>query len=244
MTISKETFFLGARFQGTLQSQIREMIVQGVLSGRFRPREKMPSSRGLAQHLGVSRLTVTLAYQELIADEYLCSENRSGYYVSENAPSPPQTNLQSYPSNIDWPRMFGKRFSGIASVEKPNDWTRYKFPFIYGQTDEVLFDHKNWRLCALQALGRRDFSALVSDYGTRDDPKLVDFLIRHTLPRRGILANTDEVLITSGAQNALWLTAQILLNQRRSAVFEEPCYPGLRNILDHVRCKHYVTQSR
>jgi GntR family transcriptional regulator/MocR family aminotransferase len=39
-----------------------------------------------------------------------------------------------------------------------------------------------------------------------------------------------------GAQNALWLTAQVLLTQRRTAVVEDPCYHGLRDILDQSRC--------
>ncbi|MDD9977318.1 MAG: PLP-dependent aminotransferase family protein, partial [Boseongicola sp.] len=53
---------------------------------------------------------------------------------------------------------------------------------------------------------------------------------------RGIIANPDEILVTLGAQNALWLAAQILLTQRRSAVIEDPCYPGLRDILNQTRC--------
>jgi len=57
------------------------------------------------------------------------------------------------------------------------------------------------------------------------------------LPRRGILASSDEVLVTLGAQNALWLTAQLLLNQRRSAAIEDPGYPGLREILMQTRCR-------
>ena len=55
MTISEETFFLDPAFEGTLQKQIQSMVAEGILSGRFRPGEKLPSSRGLARHLGISR---------------------------------------------------------------------------------------------------------------------------------------------------------------------------------------------
>jgi len=61
MAIPVESFFLRPEAQGTLQAQIQQMIAEGILSGRFRKREKLPSSRKLAQHLGVSRITVTLA---------------------------------------------------------------------------------------------------------------------------------------------------------------------------------------
>ena len=86
MPIPAEAFFLSADAAGTLQSRIRGMVVQGVLAGRLRPGDKMPSSRGLAGHLGVSRITVTLAYAELVSADYLTAKGRSGYFISDTAP--------------------------------------------------------------------------------------------------------------------------------------------------------------
>ncbi|MEM9435220.1 MAG: PLP-dependent aminotransferase family protein [Pseudomonadota bacterium] len=236
MAIAVETFFLDPSFEGTLQQQIQQMVAGGILSGRFRAGEKLPSSRKLALHLGVSRITVTLAYNELMADDYLSSAGRSGYYVSENAPEPPTLAQRSSEDTVDWNRAIGTKFSGSLSIEKPLDWRRYKYPFLYGQVDPSLFDRQNWRLCAVRALGQRDYDSLTADQGDRDDPNLIEFVARHTLPRRGILANPDEILITMGAQNALWLTAQVLLTQRRTATHEDPCYPGIRHILRQSRC--------
>lgn len=237
MAISVETFFLEPTAQGTLQAQIQQMIAQGILSGRFRKGEKLPSSRKLANHLGVSRITVTLAYTELQANDYLEARDRSGYYVAENAPEPPEFEAH-HPrqDSIDWSRALGRRFTGGATPEKPQNWSNYPYPFIYGQTDPKLFDHANWRHCALRALGQKDFKSLTTDYYDHDDPKLIEFIARHTLPRRGILAQPDEILVTMGAQNALWITAQILLTQRRTAAIEEPCYHALRDILTQSRC--------
>lgn len=238
MSISVETFFLDPSAEGTLQARIQQMVAQGILAGRFRPGERLPSSRKMAAHLGVSRITVTLAYTELVADDYLSSRGRSGYFVSENAPEPPAFPAQRYSTGtVDWTRAIGQRFTPGLSLDKPTDWADYRYPFIYGQTDKTLFDSANWRLCALRALGMRDFSALTSDYFDGDDPQLVDFIARQTLPRRGILANSDEILVTMGAQNALWLSAQVLLNRRRRAVIEDPCYPALRTILSQSRCQ-------
>ncbi len=237
MAISVETFFLSPDFQGTLQAQIQQLIAEGILSGRFRRGEKLPSSRRLANHLGVSRITVTLAYTELLANDYLSSRGRSGYYVSENAPVPPTFSPpKPREDRIDWSRAIGKRFTGGFTPDKPKDWAKYRFPFVYGQTDPSLFDHANWRLCALQALGQKDFTALTSDYYDEDDPQLVEFIARNTLPRRGIIARPEEILITLGAQNALWIAAQILLTQRRMAAIENPCYHALRDILNQSRC--------
>lgn len=237
MALPVDTFFLKPDAQGTLQAKIQQMIAEGILSGRFQKGEKLPSSRALAKHLGVSRITVTLAYTELLANDYLESRNRSGYFVSPNAPEPP-----AFPKNapaeegVDWDQAITRRFTGGVTPVKRSDWPNYKYPFIFGQTDPSLFDHANWRLCALQALGQKDFTALTQDYYDQDDPKLLEFVARHTLPRRGIAARPEEILITLGAQNALWMVAQMLLSEDRRAAFENPCYHALRDILSQRNC--------
>ena len=233
--ISIDTFFLDPTAPGTLQSRIQQMVAQGILSGRFRTGERVPSSRALAAHLRVSRITVTLAYTELVADDYLQAKGRSGYYVSANAPEPPDFPAQAAGhSTVNW----GGRLPAPAlalGLVKPADWASYRYNFIYGQSDPTLFDSANWRLCALQALGKRDFEALTADQYDRDDPLLIDYITRQTLPRRGILAAPDQILLTMGAQNALWLTAQ-LLTPGRNTVIEDPGYPALRSILSQTRC--------
>ena len=236
MSISEDAFFLDPNGEGTLQKQIQQIVAQGILAGNFRPGEKMPSTRKLAKHLGVSRITVTLAFTELQADDYLTSAGRSGYFISENAPQPAAFRPVASQDTVDWSRALGQRFSHHHVMEKPVDWRSYKYPFIYGQADETLFDRASWRLCALQALGQRDFDALTGDHFERDDEKLTQFIARQILPRRGISARPEQILITLGAQNALWLTAQVLLTQRRTASIEDPCYPGLKDILSQSRC--------
>lgn len=237
MALPVDTFFLTPDAQGTLQAQIQQMIAEGILSGRFQKGEKLPSSRSLAKHLGVSRITVTLAYTELQSNEYLEARDRSGYFVSVNAPEPP-----AFPKSapledaVDWSSVIGQRFTGGVTPEKTVDWAQFKYSFVYGQTDPSLFDHANWRLCAMQALGLKDFASMTQDYYDQDDPKLIEFVARHSLPRRGIAARPEEILITLGAQNALWLTAQVLLDESKKAVIENPCYHSLRDVLTQRRC--------
>ena len=122
----------------------------------------------------------------------------------------------------------------MPRVTRPDDWDRYPYPFIYGQADPTLFDHQNWRQCALRALGKRDFAALTSDYYERDDPLLIEQLLRTILPRRGIAAREDEVLLTLGAQNALWIAATLLLGPGRTAAIENPGYPAWRSVVEAV----------
>ena len=238
MSIPVESFLLDPNGDGTLQQQIQRVVAEGILSNHFPAGARLPSSRKLADHLGVSRITVTLAYTDLVASDYLIARGRSGYFVSDNAPRNPRFRMAQAepPSAVDWTRILGRRYTGHEILSRPANWRSYPYPFIYGQADARLFDHQNWRSCALQTLGQRDFDALMLDTYERDDPKLVEYIQRHILPRRGIRAEVDQILITMGAQNALWMAAQLLLTQRRTAVHENPCYPGLRQILDHTRC--------
>lgn len=191
----------------------------------------MPSSRKLAAHLGISRLTVTLVYQELVAQGYLDSLPRSGYAVSQKVPHRrlAASDLTAQ-SRVDWvlrlPDLTRRR-----RIVKPVDWRSYPFPFIYGQADPKLFDHAAWRDCARRALGARDFAELADDSLTKDDPVLVDYICRNTLPRRGIRARPDEVLITLGAQNALWIAVHLLALPERAGVVEDPGFPDFSECL-------------
>ncbi len=244
MPLVEDTFFLDPNFQGSLQSQIQQIVASAILAGRLKAGEKLPSSRKLAKHLGISRITVTLAYNELVADDYITAADRSGYYVSETAPTVPLPPVRGemVRDSVDWSKAVQRDFTGGKRVEKNYEWRSYPYPFVYGQPDPTLFNQASWRLCALQALGKKEFDSLTSDYAERDDPELIDFIVRHSLPRRGILAKPEQVLVTVGAQNALWMAAQILLNRERTAVYENPGYHGLRETLRYSGCKRVPVQ--
>ncbi|MGR3484385.1 MAG: MocR-like pyridoxine biosynthesis transcription factor PdxR [Paracoccaceae bacterium] len=229
MAIPAESITLDPDGDGTLQSRIVERIAGAILQGRFRAGERMPSTRALARQLGVARITVTLAYTELVASDYLTARGRSGTFVSPSAPAPPVPAARAGASRVDWAARLGP--PAPQGPRKPDDWSAFRYPFVYGQVDPHLFDASNWRLCALRALGRRDFDVLTADRQDADDPRLVEFLCRQTLPRRGIDAHPDEVLVTLGAQNALWLTATLLAREGTHVAIEDPCYPGLRDVL-------------
>ncbi len=244
MPLVEDTFFLDPNFQGSLQSQIQQIVASAILAGRLKAGEKLPSSRKLAKHLGISRITVTLAYNELVADDYITAADRSGYYVSETAPTVPLPPVRGemVRDTVDWSKAVQRDFTGGKRVEKNYEWRSYPYPFVYGQPDPRLFNQASWRLCALQALGKKEFDSLTSDYAERDDPELINFIVRHSLPRRGILARPEQVLVTVGAQNALWMAAQIMLNRDRTAVYENPGYHGLRETLRYNGCKRVPVQ--
>ena len=119
----------------------------------------------------------------------------------------------------------------IQPVQKPSNWREYPYPFIYGQVDNELFPMSEWRDCARQALGMRNFGNMVGDFGMSDDPMLVNYICSRSLPRRGIRARPEQILVTLGAQNALYLVAQLIVGSGKRVVIENPAYPDLRDIL-------------
>ena len=232
-------FKLDPQLSTSLQGQVREMIVSAILDRSLQPGDRLPSSRELAEHLGLSRNTITFAYKALQDDGYLNAHDRSGFYVSDDAPVSQLTTpaeKQSGPTpepidNIGWHDRLLSHYEDVRVMQKPLNWREYEYPFVYGQADQSLFNHSEWRDCARQALGLRNFGITAGDFGQHDDPMLVEYIRTRTLPSRGIIASPDELLVTMGAQNALYLLAQLLVSAQSRVLIEEPTYPDLRDIL-------------
>ena len=219
----------------SLQTQIREALVAAILDGQLAREEPIPSTRKMAKSLGVSRNTVVLAYQGLLDDGYLMARERSGYYVSEKAietAAPPKLAVKQAAAagSVDWSRRLTMRPAAQANVSKPLDWQSYPYPFIYGQVDHNLFPLAEWRDCARQALGKKWLGSWTNDTWAHDDPLLVEQIRRRILPRRGIMASDDEILVTLGAQNALYLLTALLVGPETRVGMEEPGYTDIRNI--------------
>jgi GntR family transcriptional regulator / MocR family aminotransferase len=221
----------------SLQSQIREALVSAILDRKLDRSEPIPSTRKMAKSLGVSRNTVVLAYQGLLDDGYLLAKERSGYYVSDKAVEETMVKPRSGSSKpkivsegLNWASMVKQRPALQENTVKPMDWQDYAYPFIYGQVDHTLFPLAEWRDCTRQALGKKWFGAWTNDTSAMDDPLLVEQIRRRILPRRGIMAGNDEILVTLGAQNALFLLTSLLVDKTTRVAMEEPGYPDMRNI--------------
>ena len=68
---------------------------------------------------------------------------------------------------------------------------------------------------------------MAGDFAAADDMQLVSYICSRTLPRRGIRARPEEILVTLGAQNAIWIAAQLLLGRGSHAVCESPGHPDI-----------------
>ena len=83
----------------------------------------------------------------------------------------------------------------------------------------------------LDLLARRDLGALSDDQYDGDDPELIDCIIRHLLPRRGIRARPDQVLLTMSGTQAIDLICRFLLRPGDTVLVDDPCYFNFRALL-------------
>lgn len=231
--VSEASFFIDRTSRTGLQAQIRENVVSAILAGRLLPGVRLPSTRRLANYLKISRITVTLAYQELVSQGYLEVNGRSAHWVAGNPPIDFMPLDEPLPeSPVNWSARLKQVSAVIRPIRKPLHWRQYRYPFLYGQMDLTLFDLSAWRDCARRSLAREDFELMAGDFAAADDPMLVNYICSRSLPSRGIRAQPDEILVTVGAQNALWLVAQLLLDPGKHAVCENPGHPDIRATLE------------
>jgi GntR family transcriptional regulator/MocR family aminotransferase len=239
--MSEQLFYLDPASRLSLQSQIRQKLVEGIVQGVFPGGSRLPSSRKLANQLGVARNTVVLAYDQLVGEGFLESRERSGVYVCENIlegrigfdGSP---TAQSEPEGKwrDRIRIELKRSSGF---HWPSDWQQHPFPFIDGFFDSSLYPAAQWREASRMALGARVIREGTVTEGNADDPALIEQIRTKMLPRRGITAAPDEILITLGEQNALYIVTRLLADHSVTVAVEEPGNPRLRQLLKQCRAR-------
>ncbi|RVU32529.1 PLP-dependent aminotransferase family protein [Neptunomonas marina] len=222
---------------GSLQQQLREQIATAILNGNIPLDTPLPSSRKLSQQLHVARNTVVLAYEHLLDDGYLIARERSGYYVNPDilngqvrVASAPLAEHESV--NLpDWQQRFKLNPTQQPNIVKPRDWQNYQYPFIYGQFDPSLFPTVNWRECCRDAVSGAAISDWAADRFDNDDPLLVEQISTRLLPRRGVWASPDQILVTVGAQQALYILAQLLMDRNSTIGLEDPGYVDVRNIV-------------
>lgn len=226
----------------SLQGRVRQMLVSAILSGHLPPGAPVPSSRYLADQLRIARNTVVFAYQQLVSEGYLESRERSGHFVHdgvlEGRAAPPSMD-GAPPSSVDhvrWDERLRFRPSRQRNIVKPRDWQKQPYPFVYGQFDQDLFPTAEWRECCIKALSVLDIRSWAPDLITHDDPALIEQIRTQVLPRRGVWADAEEIVITVGAQHALYLLADLLVNEDTVVGMEDPGYPDARNIFaSHTR---------
>ena len=219
-----------------LQNQIRQKLVDGIINGAFPPGMKLPSSRKLSQQLEVARNTVVAAYQQLVADGYLVSRQRSGIFVNEKmlearVVAGGGATAAGRTTAVPWLRQDDRHPSREEEVSELPNWSRYPYPYIDGKFDSTLFPLAEWREASRLSLSVADVVQWSTGSGDADDSMLLDEIRTKILTRRGIQARSDQILITMGTQNSLFLISQLLADKKTKAAIEEPGDYSMRDLL-------------
>ena len=177
-----------------------------ILSGSLAPGEKLPSKRALAQHLEVSKITVETAYSQLLAEGYICSREKVGYFVeaverpaSREVPAPQPSLAEPAPAVLDLTLTGAEHFP--FSV-----WTRLQ--------REVMLDYGEKLLKPLPHQGIPELRRAIAD---------------HLAAFRGMNIDPENILIGAGTDFLYNLLIQLLGRDLAYAV-EEPGYGKIRKI--------------
>ncbi|KFL37531.1 PLP-dependent aminotransferase family protein [Arenimonas donghaensis] len=215
----------------SLQHQLRKWLVDAIHRGVLRPGRKLPSTRALARRVRVSRNTVSLSYDALLAEGHLVSRARSGVYVAADVPAGrvaagPRSQVQASPLAARLPAATQEQ-----GFRCPANWHQYPFPFIDGRVNASLLPADEWREALRFSGSRQEVLACNMDHGDSDDPALLEELRGKVLPMRGLEADADQVLVTLSSRQALHLLAEVLVRRGTPVRLEEPVDPGLERRL-------------
>ncbi|RFU48479.1 PLP-dependent aminotransferase family protein [Paraburkholderia sp. DHOC27] len=205
----------------SLQKQLIERLQQAILAGRLPAGALLPSSRLLAAELGVSRNTVVLAYDHLMAEGYVLADRKGTRVTSLSRPAVDAGWQQiAAPAEV----TFAARLAPFTAVLPQVEGVTRLTP---GTPALDRFPVSAWRRSLERAMDRSLPRAL--GYGApAGEPALRDAIAAHLRIARGVRCDGSQVVITEGAQEALNLCVSLLTNPGDIAWVEDPGYRGAK----------------
>jgi GntR family transcriptional regulator / MocR family aminotransferase len=206
-----------------LSGEIYRQIRQAILDGRVGPGERLSPTRELAAALSVSRSTVAVAYERLLAEGFAVARVGDGTFVSQLAT---ERRIAKRRQPTGWVAQPRPVWEGVLL---PTAFARAaQFDFRTGLPDASLFPHRAWRRVVGRALRSRQMAdAYEHPAGSWD---LRTAIARHIGVSRSVSASPDDVVVTNGAQQALDIIARVLLNPGNTVAMEDPGYEPPRHL--------------
>lgn len=201
-----------------LYMQLYKYIRNQILSGHISSESKLPSIRSLSKDLNLSKNTIESAYEQLIAEGYVKSKNRSGLYVEKienELKNLTNNSLNSFNEKLD-----------------KNYETKIKYDFSSGQIDLPSFPYNHFRKILGRCVDEYSNELLLygdhkGDYGLRYE---IAKYIHHS---RGVKCSPHQIVISSGTQQSLNLLCHILSDFDSCIAFEDPSYLGAKTVFKH-----------
>src|SRR6266404_5757306 len=212
--------------------QLYDWFRAAIAEGRLRPGERLPSTRSLASELKVSRISVFNAYEQLQSEGYLETFAGSGTCVASAIPDDsfnPSTLFRGRsqrPNCESVPRKVSRRARALSKLSS-EPWLKSLGPFRVSLPALDHFPLNVWS--KLVARHSREQSRAIMAYGGGlGYLPFREAIATYLGTFRGVRCDASQVLVTSGSQQALQISAQALLDPGDQVLFEEPGYPGAR----------------
>lgn len=215
---------LEQRGEASLYEYVYQQIRDDIVAGRIAAGEHLPSKRAFASHLGISVITIENAYSQLLAEGYICSKPRRGYYACE-LPEAPVLALAAEDADRDAaPASFGVHDS-------------------YGQPEQfaplspsALEAAHLWQSALRATLTSEDEREIFSPAPAQGTARLRCAIAHHLRGTRGMNVNPDNIVIGAGAQLLDTILVQLLGADKTYAV-EDPGYLRLTRIYQAMGCE-------
>lgn len=189
-----------------LQQQLFDQLRDLIAGGRLRAGSRMPSTRMVAEQYAVSRITVLLAYERLMAEGYLETIPAKGTFVSR-----PAAAVVTCPMDAE---SGAKRASALPCSGGIGEGR-------IGRPDPALFPIARWRALMRDAVGRVGPSAAIDHAG--GVVQLRQAIAAWLSVSRGLALVPSQIVLASGRQQAVHFAAHLLLFNGARAVVEDPC---------------------
>ncbi|MGI2329751.1 PLP-dependent aminotransferase family protein [Planococcus sp. YIM B11945] len=194
-----------------LYQQLYQEIKEAIISGNISVNTKLPSKRKLADFLAISQTTVELAYGQLVAEGFIESRPRKGYYAQ------PVEEL----AYLDVPHH-------EPVIHEQID---YRFDFHSGKIDTPSFPFSTWRKIAKDVIDESNHELLLSGH-PQGDETLRQEIARYLFQSRGVVCDAGQIIIGSGTEQLMPLLIR-LLPKALEFGFENPGYALTHNIFSH-----------
>lgn len=216
----------------TLRRQVYEQWRRGILTGRFRAGERVPSTRELAASLGVSRGTISQAWDQLIAEGYLETIQGSGTFVCRELPDRLviTRHARRAESASDVTVTLSRYGTGLTEEWRRTSTADAVIRFSPGIPDRDHFPFQLWR----RLIGRhlRNPKPAIFDYAERSvgEERLRSEIANYVTRLRAVHCSPDQIIVVSGSQQSLDLCGRLLLEPGEDVVIENPGYLGARRV--------------
>jgi len=213
--------------------RIYQQLLDAILDGRLREGDRLPATRTLATNLAISRTTVALAYERLVAEGYLAGRIGAGTYVRDaGRPAGGGRAARATGAGGAEPdHAAGPRPRAIWDTLPAYDTTvepGVRYAFAIGLPDISLFPFETWRRLVAREL--RTARLGTGDYTEPAGlPELRAAIARHYGVSRGLRASPEDVVVTHGAQQAIDLVGRVLIDPGTTVAVEDPGYPPARH---------------